>query len=135
MAVVADVMIDDGKMEDTDLLLRCGSLWFELIVDITFNTLLVVDVSTNNKSLCNGIVASVIDDRFDCTVNTVAFATAYSYFRTDVGFIGIDKFVLCLFSMIGVVSLATESMGKCSLLLSIVAFVRPKWSDCCLKIR
>lgn len=86
---------------------------------------------SNGDVVAMMVVLSI--DKFGCAnemgddVVALEFDRPYSYFKTDVGLIGIDKFVLCLFSMIDVVSLAILDP-------STVAFDMPKCSDCCLKI-
>lgn len=122
MAMVVD-MIGDDEMEDTDRFGRCESLSLTLIVDSTFRTLFELNALLISL-LCNNNVVSA-SDLFGWTLLAIVSDSAYSYFKTDVGLIGIDKFVLCLFS-IGAVSLAREP--------SLVTFDKPKCTDCCLKI-
>lgn len=130
MAVVFD-MFGDVTMEDIDRFRRSETLLLMFIVDTTSTMLFELSVSLFSLTGISNVVATVVvaivvsaNDWFGWTFDAFDSETAYSYFKTDVGFIGIDKFVLCLFSIIGDVSLAGD--------VSLVTFDKPKCTDCCL---
>lgn len=132
----------DDEVEDADFLFWWESIWLTFIlvgIDlIEFNAVEPLSLRSNGDAAIRVVVlsigkfgwctpADINEDDGDGDADAFAFDWSYSYFKTDVGLIGIDKFVLCLFSMIDVVSLAILDP-------SAVAFVMPKCNDCCLKI-
>lgn len=146
VVVVAVAAIGDKKMEDTNRLFRCESNRFSLIVVAILFCNELIECNATEPILLGENVASMvavvvvvlsitkfgcslvaIDDDNDDDDDVLEFDRPYSYFKTDVGLIDIDEFVLCLFSMIDVVSLAILDP-------STVAFDMPKCSDCCLKV-
>lgn len=131
----AVMFVGVGEMEDADILFGWESIWLAFIfVDIDFiefNAVVPLSMAAMVVTVLSigkfGWSAPVDGDDDGGDDDALAFDWSYSYFKTDVGLIGIDKFVLCLFSMIDVVSLAILDP-------SAVTFVMPKCTDCCLKI-
>lgn len=121
-------------LDDASRLCRCcgcATLWLML------NGIAVLDAN----EILTFKVSGAIDDNNNVLFinplkcNEVCPSKAFSYFSTDVGKIDIEKFVLCSFPKSAPVLLSNNAFAGCSVVslwFTAVAFIRPKWIDCCL---